>query len=102
MMWNERNFPTRIGLSQFVDINGNKRLSPDQCDGIDTEPLYQNSSHKTTYRYDWAQIRLNNPLLGYHCSPLRVRLDCRVEVVGPGDGGMLDAELEDASPLMIS
>jgi hypothetical protein len=45
---------------------------------------------------------VNKPASVHHCSPLRVRLDCGVEVAGPGDGGMLDDELEGASPLMIS
>lgn len=37
-----------------------------------------------------------------HCSPFRVRFGWGVKV-GPGDGGMLGAELEEgASPLMIS
>ena len=37
-----------------------------------------------------------------HCSPLRVRFGWGVEAERPGDGGMLGAELEGASPLMIS
>jgi len=37
-----------------------------------------------------------------YCSPLRVRFGWGVETETPGDGGILDAEPEGASPLMIS
>lgn len=48
--------------------------------------------------------KTNHPgcLLAGHCNPLRARLDCKVVGVVLGDDGMLDAELEGASPLMIS
>lgn len=37
-----------------------------------------------------------------HCNPLRVRLGCKVVGVVLGDDGILDVELEGASPLIIS
>jgi hypothetical protein len=37
-----------------------------------------------------------------YCNPLRVRLDCKVVGVVLGDDGILDVELEGASPLIIS
>ena len=48
--------------------------------------------------------KMNHPecLLAGHCNPLRVRLGCKVVGVVLGDDGILDAELEGASPLMIS
>jgi hypothetical protein len=49
--------------------------------------------------------KMNHPkcLLTGHCNPLRARLDC-CKVVGVvlGDDGILDVELEGASPLIIS
>ena len=49
--------------------------------------------------------KMNHPecLLMGHCNPLRVRLDdCKVVGVVLGDDGILDVELEGASPLIIS
>ena len=48
--------------------------------------------------------KMNHPecLLTDHCNPLRVRLGCRFVGVVLGDDGILDVELEGASPLIIS